>query len=309
MTSDTEKQNKDKETTELSKAILERIEKEGLTPLPRWQFLCFEYGIWTLWGLSVLFGAIVFSVLIFFFLHAGFSYAMHEATHENVFSFLYEVLPLLWIVAFGLMALLAHYNLRHTKTGYRHTVLRVLLSSLVFSFIGGVVFHAVGMGLVVDNFLAKKMPIFPNLEQVEARLWQRPEQGRIFGAYEGEGPQESIVLFADSEGMRWQLNTSELNVLDMENLYGGTRVHVIGIPSTTTDAYFHGCAIFKALLERELSFSEMRKERSRFLDRMHELSERVSDELTLSETKLAAINESLCGRHSAVKRVRQESSR
>lgn len=306
MTSSSEKQNNQEDTKSsvLCASVFDRIEKDHVAPLPKWQFLCVEYGIWTLWALSVLFGAIAFSVLIFFITHAGF--AVYEATHDSAFDLFIDILPLAWVGVFGLMALLAHYNLRHTKCGYKYTVLRVLVSSIVFSFIGGLVLHAIGMSVLVDSFMAKQSSVFPALERFEHRIWQQPKEGRMMGVFISHSSTSDVALFSDAKGVVWQLNTAELTPLDMDTLYSGKRVHVIGIPSTTTESYVYGCGVLPGERQKELSFGDMRKEREVFVERMKVHTNKMFAEVIATNTPAKYVSEAVCKNHKAVLRVRRE---
>lgn len=308
MTSESEKQNTEKtDNTNLSTAVLQRISQEHVAVLPRWQFLLAEYGIWVMWVLSVLIGAIAFSVLIFFYMHAGFSF--YEATHDNIFDFLLDVLPSAWIIVFVLMAIIAHYNLRHTKMGYKYTLFQVLISSLIFSFIGGVIFHMLGFGFMVDTFVGRQIPIFPSLERVETHMWQKPMQGRMIGTFTGTSTEDGIVLFTDNAGTVWRLNTQELNPLDLQNLYSGDVVHIIGVPSTTTDAYFHGCGVFPWMLNKGVSLEDMREDRAEFLEHMSVHNKKLLEVMMPTGMPALFITKPFCAEHSAVMRVHREMSR
>jgi hypothetical protein len=91
--------------------------------------------VWFLWFFSVLFGALAVAVTLYVLMNH--QYALYEATHNNLFTFIIEVLPFLWLFIFGLMTLVAIYNLRHTSRGYRYPVSVILASSLLLSLAGG----------------------------------------------------------------------------------------------------------------------------------------------------------------------------
>lgn len=192
------------EKTSLSAAVLDRIEHERVSQVPRWQFLLTEYGVWILWGLSVLFGAIAFSVMLLYLLHAGF--AFREATHDTAFGFFMDMLPYLWITVFILMAILAQHNLRHTKRGYRYPVWQILLCSILTSFMGGAVLHYVGLNYAVDAQAGKSIPMYTALEKMETRIWQQPEQGRLVGFFVKGASTDRAVMFTDVAGVQWILN-------------------------------------------------------------------------------------------------------
>ncbi len=285
----------------LSASVLEKIEKEHVAQIPRWQFLLTEYSIWFLWGLSVLIGAVAFSVMIFFTMHAGFGF--YEA-HDDTLMFFLEMIPYAWVLVFVLMAILAHYNLRHTKHGYKYGVWRVLISSIICSFLAGLILHAAGLGFLVDTFVAKRLPSLPALQTIEARMWQSPEHGRMLGMYGGETEDPQVVLFTAKDGASWKVDTKELNPLEVGTLYSGELVRLIGIVSTATPAYFHGCGVFLWAPQRNLSLAEFRKERQNFVERLRLHKEMILDELMATGTVPEYMFKPVCSSYNAVHRLK-----
>jgi hypothetical protein len=302
MTIDTTQQNTKTHTSGLSETVLQRIEREHVGQVPKWQFTLGEYIVWLLWALSVCIGAIAFSVIIFFSVHAHFS--PYEATHSGPIPFFLEVMPYAWVLVFMLMAVLAHNNLRHTKRGYKFAVWQILLSSLVVSFIGGAVLHTVGMGFKVDHLMADRVPFFPALGVLEARMWQSPGEGRVVGSFTGETESENIVVFTDVEGARWRLNTQELNARDIETLHAEKKVRVIGLMGSSSED-FYGCGVFPWMADKNLSSKELRLKRAEFFERMREHHKQmleswekdVDDDISML---------SRCATHQTVLKLRQK---
>lgn len=283
--------------TKMSMAVLDRINTEKVGLSPRWQFILSEYGIWILWVLSVLFGAVAFSVMLFVFMHAGF--AFHEATHTTVIDFYVEVLPYLWIIVFILMAVLAHFYLRHTKYGYKYTLSEIVGSSLLFSFIGGIALHVVGVGYFVDVQTGRNIPSYPTVERMETKLWQAPQQGRMIGSLQRGAERGAPALFTDSNGAQWTLSTTELNPMDLDLLYSGEPVRLLGVVSTTSASYFHGCGVFPWGFTKRGSFEEMKKERTAFIEKMNEHHGKVARMRTASGTPVVSV----CASHTTVIRL------
>lgn len=301
-TSETSEQNTANTSTALSTSILNRIEQEHVSLVPKWKFLLFEYGMWALWGLSILIGAVSISVSLFVFMHAGFE--LREATHDGVFRFLTETLPYVWITLFILMAVLSHYNLRHTKRGYRYPLWQIVVSSIFLSLVGGSLLHDVGMGHLVET-QAGRIPMFPAIEKIEMHMWQAPEEGRIVGVYENQGELDDTVIFTDKSGVTWTLDTSELNPIDLGNLLSRDEVRILGVLSSTTHGYFYGCAVFPWTFRTNLSLQDVQNERMDFLQRMEAHHRKVIAEMmTTGTTSLS--HPSVCGMHTAVLRINRE---
>jgi hypothetical protein len=302
MTSSENQNNNIQAHTTLSSSVLNRITQENVEQVPRWQFLLSEYTIWIVWGASVLVGAVAFSVMLFVLMHSGFAFV--EATHRDTLHFLIEVMPYLWILVFIAMGMFAQYNLRNTKHGYRYTLWQILLSSILFSLIGGIVLHMLGIGYLVDTQAGRNFAFYPALEKMETRIWQAPQSGRLVGRYQVGSEIDSSVIFKDVEGESWTLNTLELNPIDMHNLYSGDKVRVLGIVSSTTKDHFHGCAVFPWAASVKVGFGELRKDREAFLMRMSEHHKKVMEN-NFENALIKAPTSSLCASHNAVIRLQK----
>src|SRR5690606_40503149 len=114
--------------------VLERLEREGITPHSRYYWLSYEYAFWGAWVLSVVLGAVALAVLSFTSVYIG--YSLFEATHGGFLTFLIDSLPYLWLLAFALLTLVAYFNLRNTKRGYKYPLYLVVGSSFSFSILG-----------------------------------------------------------------------------------------------------------------------------------------------------------------------------
>lgn len=297
--------NKNIDTTEsVSSFVLDRITSQALTPVARWRFLVVEYGVWVAWGLSILLGAIAFSVVLFFLSSAPFIF--YEVSHDSIFDLLIDVFPQAWLLVFVGMGIFAHYNLRHTKYGYKYRVWQVLISSIVFSFVLGVMLHIVGIGLVADTMLGNRLPFFEDFEHAQMRIWQMPQEGRIIGTLVGNSNQQEIVHIIDSEGRDWQLNTRALNTFDLELLARGAKVHIIGIASSTLAGYFYGCGVLPPMPDMTIPVVQMRVDRDRFINRMKEYQEMDISLREEGDIMDDFIEKSLCVTHDAVRRVHHE---
>tara|TARA_B100000745_G_C20153257_1_gene395291 strand:- start:3644 stop:4633 length:990 start_codon:yes stop_codon:yes gene_type:complete len=254
--------------TELVTSVLKRIEGEHVVPSSKWRFVCTEYGIWALWALTVVIGALSVAVMIFVGGHARF--ALYEATHDTALSFFVEVLPYIWIVVFVVMTVLAYVNLRHTKRGYRYQVYHVVISSVVFSVVGGLVLHVFGIGSLIDTQFGKRMPNYQSMEKAEIRMWQAPKEGRLVGIFSAMDETDTLYVFTDEAGQVWKIETLELRDRDKELLSSGYQVRVLG---TTTDAAqyrFYACGVFPWMFGKDVSTMDIREDRKQFVARMYE---------------------------------------
>lgn len=268
----------------IKEAVLDRLKEDSVAPRSKLWFYSAEYVVWFLWGLSVLLGAIAFSVIEMVW--SVRSPDIYMVTHESSLEFVLYVLPYIWLSIFAIMTVVAYYNLRQTKRGYKYPFTHIIVSCFLFSVVGGLVLQAAGIGSAIDRELGKRMPIYTSQEKLERELWQVPNEGRIVGVLTEQHP--SYVDFADLDGTIWQLVINELHQSDKEQLLEAKRVRVIGIPATSSTR-FYACGVFPWLFANSMPRAEIAKEREIFIERM---SEHTSD-----AERVEALEESVAVEH------------
>jgi heme/copper-type cytochrome/quinol oxidase subunit 2 len=271
----------------LKQTVFERIEAEHVCPRSRLYFQSRECLVWTLWLMSVVVGSLAIAVSVFVVSHN--QYALYEATHENFLTFLVDILPYLWLIVFGVMVLVAVYNLRHTKRGYRYPVPYILASSVVLSFAGGSALQFFGLGYTIDSMLGERMGMYTSLEKHEERVWQAPTNGRLLGrqVFVTVRP-TSTVVFADTTGQRWRLNVTELMERDRSLLSTEKRVRVLGTIVNDEVKIFHACGVFPWLMGQNVTLSQMSKEREAFLEMLYEQKRLAKERVALMEERTYA---------------------
>ncbi len=259
--------NNNQQNSSITSRILDRIATEHITPRRRLVFVLREWGVWILWFLTVLIGALAVAVSLYVAMNA--EYAMFEATHANFFTFVIEVLPYVWLGLFAVMSLVAIKQLRHTKHGYRYSTATILGSSLLCSIVGGGVFHYMGFGFALDGLLGKQIGYYMSMEKMDLKMWQKPEAGRLVGVLvpRPETTQsDTPLMFEDIRGVRWEIGDSELTDREMYLLMNVMRVRLLG--TSTAPGLFHVCGVFPWMFDRPMARSEMEQERAEFDARM-----------------------------------------
>lgn len=295
-------------------SVLTRINSEHLTPTPRYRYVVREWGIWSLWGVSVLVGALALAVTVYDALSA--TYSLYEATHDNFWTFMVSVLPYIWLIVFIGMTLAAVWGLRATNRGYRYPTIVILGSSIVCSVAGGLLFHEMGFGYVLDTVLGRQLPpfMYMSMEKKELGNWQSPEQGRLIGMLlpsseinlDGNSSAatstveddtkgaDNTLQFIDVEGQEWTITTSDLRARDQELLTSHSRVRVLG--TSTSPTFFHICGVFPWMYERAMAWSEMQHERLAFDEAMNSRHKEVETYVPTSSEEVQEIlkEDALC---------------
>jgi hypothetical protein len=294
-----------KESTTVDR-LFERIEAEAITPTPKMTFVVTEWGLWLVWALTVLFGAVALAISGYVALSAH--YALYEATHENFLTFMVAIMPYIWLVLFVFMTYISVYEIKKTKRGYRYSTVMILGSSIIFTMFGAMLLHCLGMGFTLDKKLGEQIGMYMSLEKKEQMMWQMPAEGRLVGVLEPStviDNQDDVVLnFKDSKGVLWRLNAAEINEREWLLLRQALPVRLLG--TTTSDFSFHVCGVFPWGEGRAMPQREMREHREQFdammLDKMEKI-EAWGREFGDSQTDKDR-PESLCATLPVMKRMR-----
>ena len=259
----------------IKESVLDRLEREGITPRSRLYWLSYEYAFWATWFLSVVLGAVALAVLSFTSLYIG--YSLYEATHQSFLTFFLDTLPYLWFLAFGLLTLVAYFNLRNTKRGYKYPLYLVVGSSFGFSVVGAIALHSIGAGFYLDHYMGERLESYQSRAEFEAQMWQNPLAGRMLGAAKAldDGDLER-VRFTDVKNEEWDITITELRPKDSELLLSGRKVRML--VATTTEELREGmvaCAVFPWILDDAPGVTRWRAERKNFVEDVEERREKL----------------------------------
>ena len=206
-------------------------------------------------------------------------YALYEATHENFLTFMVAIMPYIWVVLFALMTYISVYEIRNTKWGYRYSTIVILGSNVIFTILGAMLLHCLGLGYTLDKKLGEQIGMYMSLEKREQLMWQMPDEGRLVGVLEPlETPAEGetvIMNFKDIKGVLWRLSSEELSERERLLLNRAIPVRLLG--TTTSDFSFHVCGVFPWLQGRAMPRKEMREHRAEFDAMMLDKMEKIED--------------------------------
>lgn len=286
-----------KETTRTNKplkdSLMEKIESNSVCPHSAFYFLCQECFVWFVWLVSIAIGSMAVAVSVFVVTHK--QYELYEATHDNFFTFMVEVLPYIWIIAFSAMVYVSVRYLRNTKHGYRYSILSVILSSMALSILGGFLLQNYGIGGDMDSALGQQIDSYMSQSKLEQQVWQTPAEGRLLGSQVFATASTEIVIFEDVEGKRWRTDVSELAGKDLDILINQQQVRVLGLVKDDVSSLFHACAVFP-MAKRDMSLSELKEQRTDFVYKVYDHLDKekaVEDE-----------GDSLCADIAAVRRMK-----
>ncbi len=228
-----------------SDKVLERIKAEQIAPRSRNYFRFKNIGFWLLAALAVLVGAAAVSSVLFRIVNIP--RVLPPGIHPPAFDMIY-LMPVLWIVLFGVFSYLAYREIRSTNNGYKYELSTLLLSLLLVSLVLGTALYSVGTGLLLDRLAGHHLPFARDLEGLQRDRWLNPEHGFLVGIIRASTP-EGLVL-VDPGQKEWQVTFAPSVPMDAKNaLSAGERVGLRGVILTATPQTFLACDI------RSLEFS------------------------------------------------------
>lgn len=213
--------------TKFSENIVGRIKSEHIVPVPRWHFLLKSYVFWGLLAISVFLGSISFSVIAHLASVGDFDLFGHLQGNFAVSAMM--MLPYFWFLSVAIFGLVAYYNWKHTRLGYRFKRRWIFFAGIGCSVFFGSIMYAFGMGNAIDLMMIRSMPFYDQSKhKARAELWLQPESGLIMGRVVGFDGANSQVIIEDEQGRDWSIDEKAITQKIESTIKKGKIVKVIG---------------------------------------------------------------------------------
>lgn len=231
---------------DLAHKVLDRIDEEHVVPRPKWQFTVKDRLFWVFWILSVLLGSLLAATLVFVLVNSGWEYRV--VTHQNLFGFVMQFLPTVWVVALLGALLLAYENFRHTSRGYRVPLVAIIGVSLLITVLGGLFFYVSGAGRVFEEQVGARIPAYRTVKMRQKMIWSQPEQGLLAGEVLEFNQAQATLRLKGFDGNLYFMYTQDLADDSRDLLVERDPVRVIGVFAKPTDGpnqpFFRPCYVF-----------------------------------------------------------------
>lgn len=246
---------------DLSQKILTDIKEKNITTKARWEFLLKDYFIWFLFVVAVVVGSLAMSVIIFIFKHSALSSAMQVLEiSEGMFE-----LPYFWLLILLVFIVIAYYNFRHTKQGYKYNVYIVFLASVVISIVFGFILYYLKGGEQLEQAFYQRIPFYRQMIDQKGRVWLAPEEGRLAGVINSDIVQQEGVLgfeLKSFNGQNWNVSCHDSEDFQNGLVHPGSRVILIGQAEPPNNFYVDFILPWFAPHERMLKFHNDINERN-----------------------------------------------
>ena len=194
---------------EFSQDILATIEKQHIEPRPRWLVLLIRAAWWAMAFCTVVLGGLAFASILFFVREGSIP-------SERPFPAFLRGLPVLWLLAFGVLAILAYLDVRATPKGYRYPHVVLMLAVVFGSVCVGTGVYAAGYETVPHQFLGERLPGYNVVSPDPSMAWHQPEAGRYTGVILSTTTHGFLLRDASGEEYEVRVSTTSRWLLPRE---------------------------------------------------------------------------------------------
>lgn len=217
---------------DISKKVLEKIEKENLRPIPRWHFVLKRSFMWVLFGVNLVLGVVGMAIVIYLF--ASNDAITDISLVSNFWERIIFIVPIIWILLTALFLWIAYYNFKHTEGGYRFTAFKIFSLNILITLVLGFVVYISGSAGCINNLLSRHIPYYSSTFDTRTMVWMRPQEGYLAGDIKNvDGDQLELL---DLDGNSWVVDFTGADVKHMVILEKGERIKLIG--EATADNIF-----------------------------------------------------------------------
>ena len=157
---------------------------------------------WLLASVTVLFGALAISSIIFRLVNSSRILPPHLGPVPPLLEFL-KLVPLLWVVALFFFGYLTYLEIRSTDKGYKFELWTVLLGTLVVSLVFGIILFVLGSGYIIERSLSRHVPLHRSIDTLQIEHWQKPGEGFLVGTLSTVSSNGFSVT--DPDGVEWSV--------------------------------------------------------------------------------------------------------
>ena len=138
----------------LEKRILEKIKKENIEPISKSYFVIKNSFFISIFIISIILGAISFSVLFYIFSH-----------NQNILYDSYNIYQLknaiiFWAILLLIFLILSIKNISFIKNSYKYTLSMLISFIILISLILGIVLFYAGIGEKTDSYSSSKISFY-----------------------------------------------------------------------------------------------------------------------------------------------------
>jgi hypothetical protein len=193
--------------TEISEKTIKIIEEKKITPTPRWRFLLKNYVIWAFFAASIIIGALAITTIIFILTDSDWD--VYKYLDRTLFEHIFVSIPYVWFAVLALFVIVAHYNYKQTRSGYRYGTFFAVGGSVILSLALGIILFFAGLDSEIHEFFSRQIPFYETIIYSKKDVWTNAERGLLAGEITDVKSQDEFTL-RDLDGNIWQIKGKNL---------------------------------------------------------------------------------------------------
>lgn len=209
---------------ESAEKFIEKIKEKDIRPKPRWRFTFPNLIMWILMLLSIMAGALAFSIILFSIQQIDFD-LISQMSHSR-FEWWLGMLPFLWIITVIVFLVLAVFGLRYTRKGYKFTLKSLIGINVAFSILAGTLFFIGGGAGWLESAFSDHVRAYESVHAKKMKMWSVPEEGYLAGYLQEIG--DTSVILKDFDEKEWIIDLSDAMISQAVKLEKDELVKIIG---------------------------------------------------------------------------------
>lgn len=210
----------------ISKNVLEQIKQEHITPRPRWEFALKNSFFWLIFAFLVVLGGLAVSVIIFMLTDQD--WAIYRHLNKSFVEYLLLSIPYFWFLLVSLFVAVAWFEFKNTKTGYKHSFIKIGFINILASVVLGLLFFYSGLGLKTDRIFADHIPLYQSMHPYRTEnIWANPGDGFLVGEITSISGENTFFVL-DPLQKEWLVDCSDCDLEEDRGVSVGMIVRTLG---------------------------------------------------------------------------------
>lgn len=197
-----------KKKINISAQTLNLITKNQIKPIPRWEFVIKNLGLWSTFLLSFL--VLVIGISLSYF-----------GLIDNIIT------PYLWYFIAVLFLGSSFVLFKQTKGAYRFYAYQVLLPIVVLGLVVGGVIFKIGLASKIDRGLESRSGLYRQMVPMRMVVWNNPKGGYLSGKIISINSNSDFKI-EDFNNNIWNITGTNINIRTRVQMVVGEEIKLIG---------------------------------------------------------------------------------
>jgi len=197
-----------KKQIKISDKALKLINQNLIKPIPKWEFVVKNWGLWS--------GSII--SLIILIIGIGITWF---GLVDNI------IVPYLWIFIAIIFSFFSYLFFEKTKKAYHYKKWQIIIFIITVGLIIGGILFKTGIANSIDKQLEKKSIYYRQIVPIKVQTWTNPEAGYLSGTIT-EIIDDNNFKIKDFDGKTWTINSQNALIKGRIQIENGQEIKLLG---------------------------------------------------------------------------------